>query len=221
MDKKTSKISKKLAIKRKHVYVWHQKDSNGTQWKQPAMIINARKGNSVIWTGTNKPDKFNKEKPLILYFNEKRFHFYGNGINKIKTKELVTEWKDKKTNESWILSKEQQIKATKKFIAMSPFKNPYSKIKQLEAILETKENKIKIATNQNYQLSEENKQLKQEIIKKNKNDEKIINISLSEYTNLKNSNNFEEVENKLLKQKLATTEKIEKNNNKELEFEKD
>jgi len=104
---------------------------------------------------------------------------------------------------------------------MSPFKNPYSKIKQLEAILETKENKIKIATNQNYQLSEENKQLKQEIIKKNKNDEKIINISLSEYTNLKNSNNFEEVENKLLKQKLATTEKIAKNNNKELEFEKD
>lgn len=220
MDKKNQEDNEKeIELKSNYFYLLkrnYDKDKTG----RAAVIINVTKNEAVVWSGTSQYDEENKyEEPLAIQLN-KLTYFYGNDIEKVKTSELVEKWINTRTKQTVTLTEAQQEAFAKKFISITKFENPYIKIEKLEKTIEDNVNKINEINFKNYQISEENKLLKQET--KNKIDqETTINISFNEYINLKNNRDFKQAENKLLKQKLAVKEKIKQNSNKESEIEKE
>ena len=220
MDKKNQEDNEKeIELKSNYFYLLkrnYDKDKTG----RAAVIINVTKNEAVVWSGTSQYDEENKyEEPLAIQLN-KLTYFYGNDIEKVKTSELVEKWINTRTKQTVTLTEAQQEAFAKKFISITKFENPYIKIEKLEKTIEDNVNKINEINFKNYQISEENKLLKQET--KNKIDqETTINISFNEYINLKNNRDFKQAENKLLKQKLAVKEKIKQNYNKESEIEKE
>lgn len=220
MDKKNQEDNEKeIELKSNYFYLLkrnYDKDKTG----RAAVIINVTKNEAVVWSGTSQYDEENKyEEPLAIQLN-KLTYFYGNDIEKVKTSELVEKWINTRTKETVTLTEAQQEAFAKKFISITKFENPYIKIEKLEKTIQDNVNKINEINFKNYQISEENKLLKQET--KNKIDqETTINISFNEYINLKNNRDFKQAENKLLKQKLAVKEKIKQNSNKESEIEKE
>lgn len=220
MDKKNQEDNEKeIELKSNYFYLLkrnYDKDKTG----RAAVIINVTKNEAVVWSGTSQYDQENKyEEPLAIQLN-KLTYFYGNDIEKVKTSELVEKWINTRTKETVTLTEAQQEAFAKKFISITKFENPYIKIEKLEKTIQDNVNKINEINFKNYQISEENKLLKQET--KNKIDqETTINISFNEYINLKNNRDFKQAENKLLKQKLAVKEKIKQNSNKESEIEKE
>lgn len=220
MDKKNQEDNEKeIELKNNYFYLLkrnYDKDKTG----RAAVIINVTKNEAVVWSGTSQYDEENKyEEPLAIQLN-KLTYFYGNDIEKVKTSELVEKWINTRTKQTVTLTEAQQEAFAKKFISITKFENPYIKIEKLEKTIQDNVNKINEINFKNYQISEENKLLKQET--KNKIDqETTINISFNEYINLKNNRDFKQAENKLLKQKLAVKEKIKQNSNKESEIEKE
>ncbi|MCL8209588.1 hypothetical protein [Spiroplasma attinicola] len=220
MDKKNQEDNEKeIELKSNYFYLLkrnYDKDKTG----RAAVIINVTKNEAVVWSGTSQYDEENKyEEPLAIQLN-KLTYFYGNDIEKVKTSELVEKWINTRTKQTVTLTEAQQEAFAKKFISITKFENPYIKIEKLEKTIQDNVNKINEINFKNYQISEENKLLKQET--KNKIDqETTINISFNEYINLKNNRDFKQAENKLLKQKLAVKEKIKQNSNKESEIEKE
>lgn len=183
-----NKKKSKLNVKRRHLYSLHRDSQKDHEKGRPAFVLNARITKSVVWSGTTTYDERNKsEKPLTLKINDADVYFYGNAIELVATKDLKNEWIDNKTKTGYILSDEQQDEIGKKLFEMSQLKNPYKKIKQLEEAKANLEAKLTKAKNINYELSEENQQLKAEKEIRKQNEDKKFAFSLSEHANLQDN----------------------------------
>lgn len=207
----------------KNMYIYklsrsEEKDKKG----RPAVLIEYIGEESTIWWGTTVK-KNKKEKPVTMKIGKRNTHFYINGLEKIKTKYLITNW-TKTTNEKQeiCMPLEIQKKLVDKFSESTHVGKPFETIKKIEA----EKNNLINALNKQKEKKQSIKNLEKNMAKKTIMIENLKNEKLETKTTMKkqkininyltNTVNQVKENNKELKQKNQNL-KIE---NKQFETEK-
>jgi len=165
-------MDKKLIFRKKYIYSLHRDNEKDHKLGRPAILLNYRKKESLIWIGSTKIDKYNHEKPLTLKINNIKTYFYANDINLVSTKDLKNYWKNKETGKPYCLSTEQEEKVLNKIISFTQLRSSY---------IESLKENLKQEKKKNNELKEKlklaNKKIKELNFDKNilKNEIKIIN----------------------------------------------
>lgn len=159
-------MTEKLIFIKKCIYRLHRDNKKDHELGRPAILLNFREKQSLVWIGSTKIDKHNKEKPLTLNINNNKTHFYANNINLVSTKQLKNYWKNEKIDKPYILSTKQEEKVLNKIISFTQLRSSY--IKLLEENLKQEKNK-------NNELKKEIKNLRTENQKLNNEKEKHVN----------------------------------------------
>lgn len=129
---------KELFFKNMHVYNLHRSNQLDHENGRPAILLWFKYTKSLLWLGTSNKDNKSKEKPLIVFINNRKTYFYSTGIERVESKYLIGHWIDysnkNKSNEAkaYKLSNSEQQQLISKFVTFTSQKDPYLKIQELE-----------------------------------------------------------------------------------------
>lgn len=134
----------KIYLKNMNVYLLHRDNELDHKKGRPAILLNYKSESSLVWWGTTKWEKFDKEIPLIIKLNKINGYFYSKGLEKVRTKDLKNYWVNFENYVPYTLSHQMQKKLISKFASFTDQKDPYQKIVLLELEIETlkRENRL-------------------------------------------------------------------------------